>query len=85
MRNHTRSLVVIIVALLAFVIASALRSGDAQRRTGTDTYAITNARIVTGSGPVIDRGTVVFRDGLIVAVGANVAAPAARGLLTGRA
>ena len=76
MRNHTRSLVVIIVALLAFVIASALRSGDAQRRTGTDTYAITNARIVTGSGPVIDRGTVVFRDGLIVAVGANVTAPA---------
>ena len=50
MRNHTRSLVVIIVALLAFVTASALRSGDAQRRTGTDTYAITNARIVTGSG-----------------------------------
>ncbi|HEY5838921.1 MAG TPA: amidohydrolase family protein [Pyrinomonadaceae bacterium] len=76
MRNHTRSLVVIIVALLAFVIAAALRSSDAQRRIGTDTYAITNARIVTGSGPVIDRGTVVFRDGLIVAVGANVAAPA---------
>src|SRR5687767_457059 len=76
MRNHTRSLVVIIVALLAFVIASALHRGDAQRRIGTDTYAITNARIVTGSGPVIDRGTVVFRDGLIVAVGANVAVPA---------
>src|SRR5688572_12117924 len=76
MRNHTRSLVVIIVALLAFVTASALRSGDAQRRTGTDTYAITNARIVTGSGPVVERGTVVFRDGLIVAVGATVTAPA---------
>src|SRR5688500_8003801 len=76
MRNHTRALVVIIVALLAFVVASALRSGDAQRRIGTDTYAITNARIVPGSGPVTDRGTVVFRDGVIVAVGANITAPA---------
>lgn len=76
MRNNTRSLVVVIVALFVFLIASALRSGDAQRRTGTDTYAITNARIVTVSGPVIDRGTVVFRDGLIVAVGPNVTAPA---------
>src|SRR3712207_7979840 len=37
--------------------------------------SITNARIVTVSGPVIERGTVVVRDGLIAAVGANVAAP----------
>lgn len=76
MRNNTRSLVVVTLALFAFVSASALRSGDAQGRTGTDTYAITNARIVTVSGPVIDRGTVVFRDALIVAVGANITAPA---------
>ena len=75
MKKHTRSLVVITLALFAVVIASALWRGRAQRRTGTDTYAITNARIVTVSGPVIDRGTVVFRDGLIVAVGANVTAP----------
>ncbi len=40
-----------------------------------DTYAITNARIVTVSGPVIDRGTVVIRNGLIAAAGANVNAP----------
>ena len=46
------------------------------QRNGTDTYAITNARIVTVSGPVIERGTVVIRDGLIVAVGANAAVPA---------
>lgn len=45
------------------------------QRAGIDTYAITNARIVTVSGPVIDRGTIVIRDGLIAAVGANVAAP----------
>ncbi len=38
-------------------------------------YAITNARIVTVSGPTIPKGTVVFRDGLIVAVGENVPVP----------
>ncbi|HEY0671898.1 MAG TPA: amidohydrolase family protein [Longimicrobiales bacterium] len=38
--------------------------------------AITNARIHTVSGPVIERGTVVMRDGKIVSVGADVAVPA---------
>ncbi len=46
------------------------------QRSAVDTYAITNARVVTAAGPVIDRGTVVIRDGLIAAVGANVTAPA---------
>src|SRR6185295_5046744 len=45
------------------------------QRSAIDTYAITNARIVTVSGPVIDRGTVVIRNGLITAAGANVTAP----------
>lgn len=40
-----------------------------------DTYAITNAHIVTVSGPVIERGTVVVRNGLINAVGASISAP----------
>lgn len=39
-------------------------------------YAITNARIVTVSGTTIEKGTVVVRDGLIEAVGPSVAAPA---------
>src|SRR5579863_8978663 len=37
--------------------------------------AIRNARIVTVSGPVIAKGTVVVRNGLIEAVGENVAVP----------
>lgn len=40
------------------------------------TYAITNARIVTVSGAPIEKGTVVIRNGLIDSVGANVSAPA---------
>lgn len=39
-------------------------------------YAITNARIVTVSGATIDKGTIVIRNGLIDAVGANIATPA---------
>lgn len=39
-------------------------------------YAITNARIVTVSGATIERGTVVVRNGLIDSVGANVSPPA---------
>lgn len=42
---------------------------------GVSAYALTGARIVPVSGPVIERGTVVVRDGLIAAVGANVNAP----------
>lgn len=45
-------------------------------RSVPGTYAITNARIVPVSGPSINRGTIVIRDGLIVAVGATVQAPA---------
>jgi imidazolonepropionase-like amidohydrolase len=38
-------------------------------------WAITNARIVTVSGPVIERGTVVIRGNKIEAVGARVSVP----------
>ena len=72
-RVHLRLLAASFVLLL--VLASSIIFAEAQR-SGTDTYAITNARIVTVSGPVIERGTVVIRDGLIAAVGANAAVPA---------
>jgi imidazolonepropionase-like amidohydrolase len=39
------------------------------------TFAITNARIHTMTGPTIERGTVVVRDGHIEAVGAAVSVP----------
>lgn len=39
-------------------------------------YAITNARIVTVSGDTVEKGTVVVRDGLIESVGVNAKVPA---------
>jgi len=46
------------------------------QRNVPSTYAITNAKLVPVSAPVIAKGTIVIRDGLIVALGANVAVPA---------
>jgi imidazolonepropionase-like amidohydrolase len=66
----------LIAALLAFSLTPLYLNSIANaQRSAIDTYAITNARIVTVSGPVIERGTVVIRNGLIAAVGANVTAP----------
>lgn len=42
---------------------------------GPAVYAIKDARIVTVSGPTIEKGTIVFRNGLITAVGTNVPIP----------
>ncbi|HKQ56581.1 MAG TPA: hypothetical protein VJY35_01820, partial [Candidatus Eisenbacteria bacterium] len=39
-------------------------------------HAIVGARIVTAPGQSIERGTIVMRDGVITAVGANVPVPA---------
>src|SRR5215204_6211550 len=61
----------LIVALALLCLAANVKA----QRSAIDTYAITNARIVTVSGPVIERGTVVVRNGLIAAAGANVNAP----------
>ena len=47
------------------------------------TLAIRNAKIVTVSGPVIDKGTVVVRNGLIEAVGENLAVPAGAWIVDG--
>jgi imidazolonepropionase-like amidohydrolase len=60
-----------VASALLFLCAAASNA----QHSAIDTYAITNARIVTVSGPVIDRGTVVIRNGLIAATGANVTAP----------
>lgn len=63
------------LALLPLARSAAAQNPNPQRVAAIDTYAITNARIVPVSGPEMARGTVVVREGLIAAVGANVVAP----------
>jgi imidazolonepropionase-like amidohydrolase len=48
------------------------------------TFAIRNARVVTIGGPTLEHGTVVLRNGLIEAVGENVAAPADAWVIEGQ-
>jgi imidazolonepropionase-like amidohydrolase len=64
----------LLVALVSLALLFVNLNANAQRNT-IDTYAITNTRIVTVSGPVIEHGTVVVRNGLITAAGENVSAP----------
>ncbi len=64
-------------------LLSAVHLADAQttpaegiRKNTPRVHAFTNARIIPSPGKVIERGTLVIRDGVIVAVGAGVAIPA---------
>src|SRR6202040_2338206 len=38
-------------------------------------HALTNARIVTSPGKIIEKGTILIRDGVIVAAGADIKVP----------
>jgi imidazolonepropionase-like amidohydrolase len=49
---------------------------DVKGNADGPTWAITNARIVTVTGPVIPKGTIVIKGNRIEAVGANVSVPA---------
>lgn len=73
-----RKLIALAAAVLtAFIGVAALpsRSSRTVSAGAAGTFAITNARIVTVTGPVIENGTVVVADGKIAAVGATVTVP----------
>src|SRR5687768_4787497 len=60
----------------ALLSVTAQSDGSQQNQTGrAGTFAITNARIFTVSGAVIENGTVVIQEGRIAAVGASVSIP----------
>jgi imidazolonepropionase-like amidohydrolase len=62
-------------AALFATLALALLAVPALAKTPR-VHAIVGARIVVAPGQVIERGTIVMRDGVITAVGANVPVPA---------
>src|SRR4029453_12457865 len=83
-----------IVSKICFVVlalataATAQQMGNPTTQQGVTpqggTYVIRNARIITVSGPDIENGSVVIRDGKIAAVGASVNAPAGAQTIDGR-
>jgi imidazolonepropionase-like amidohydrolase len=60
--------------ILAALLLAVLSSPRGYAARG-EVYALVGGRVFPVSGPVIEKGTVVFRDGLIEAVGAGVAPP----------
>jgi imidazolonepropionase-like amidohydrolase len=68
------------VSIVLFVTLAAA----APRSQASYVYAIQGARIVPVSGATIDNGTVVFRDGIIIAVGAGVTVPAGAQVISGK-
>jgi imidazolonepropionase-like amidohydrolase len=63
-------------ALAAIVLGRPAGGAAAQAPAPPPHYAIRNARIVTGTGAVIERGTLVMHKGVITAVGAGAGVPA---------
>src|SRR5215471_17742761 len=59
-----------LVVALAISLIPRSASSDAPR-----IYAIRDAQIVTGTGKTIQKGTIVFRDGLIVDLGESAHIP----------
>jgi len=62
-----------VAAISPSLVAAQL--GVQRERNTPNVYAITNARIVPGTGPAIEKGTIVLRNGIIAAVGATTPAP----------
>ena len=72
----TRRLVAFgLLSLITPVLYAQGITADTPLRPVTRTFAITNARVVQAPGQILERATVVVRDGVIEEVGANVTAP----------
>ena len=69
LKNSTLSLAVMLTSGVAFVASTAAAQAPPPH------FAITDVRIVTGDGSVIDGGTIVVQKGLIDAVGAGISVP----------
>lgn len=73
----------IALAMAALGSAGLGAQGAAPTQPAPSHYAIKNVRIVAAPGRTIARGTIVIKDGLITAVGANVTAPAGAWVIDG--
>jgi imidazolonepropionase-like amidohydrolase len=61
---------------VALVLAASLAIPAWTQTATTTSYAIKGGKVFTLAGPAIENGTVLIRDGKIVAVGAGIAIPA---------
>lgn len=71
--RSTKLLLTILVLLLSTTLSVA--QNDIMRQARAEKFALTNAKIYTVTNGVIENGTIVISNGIIQAVGANVAIP----------
>lgn len=71
--RSTKLLLTILVLLLSTTLSEA--QNDIMRQARAEKFALTNAKIYTVTNGVIENGTIVISNGIIQAVGANVAIP----------
>jgi imidazolonepropionase-like amidohydrolase len=76
--NNSDTLMKKAISILLLCVSAAILSAEVP-----SVLAIRNARVVTVSGPTLQKGTVVVRRGLIESVGENVAVPADAWILEG--
>jgi len=83
--SRDRSMLPRAIRLLLPALAAAIlfAASDVSAQFEGRTYAITDARLVTLTGQVIESGTIVLRGGLIEALGADVSPPADAVLIDG--
>lgn len=75
---------VVLRALTILLGCGVFALGSLAQSTTSTSYAITHAKIFTVSGAPIENGTVVIKDGKIVAVGADVAVPSEAKVIDGK-
>src|SRR5512145_573929 len=76
-QRHTLRLSVLLILFWSAALVFAQTSPtDGMRDNTPKVHALTNARIVVAPGQVIEKGTVVVRNGVIEAAGATVSPPA---------
>ena len=70
------------VGIALALVAGSFAQSSVPNRSGTQ--AITNVRIEVGDGRTVERGAIVMRDGVIVAVGADAKIPAGAEVFDGK-
>src|SRR5437879_5336343 len=74
-RRLPSCLSVLLLPLLAFFASAQIKPPIGIRQNTPNVHALINTRIITSPGRVIEKGIVVFRDGIITSVGENTSIP----------
>ena len=69
------TLILLFVIMPTFGLVAQTQPVEGIRQNSPEVHALINGRIVVSPGNVIEKGTLILRDGMISAVGASVAIP----------